>query len=136
MIAFDVVGRPEPKGSMRAFVRGGRAVVTSDNPRLKAWQTTVTHAAAAGRVHVEFVDEPVAIQLGFRLPRPKALPKRRDTPHTSRPDIDKLTRAVLDALTGEIWADDSQVAYLHVTKRYAQPDEPTGVSVLAFEVEV
>jgi Holliday junction resolvase RusA-like endonuclease len=36
----------------------------------------------------------------------------------SRPDIDKLARAVLDAMTGPIIYDDAQVVRLLVTKCY------------------
>lgn len=38
------------------------------------------------------------------------------TPATRPPDLDKLTRAVLDALTGIVWVDDRQVVALHSTK--------------------
>jgi Holliday junction resolvase RusA-like endonuclease len=36
-------------------------------------------------------------------------------------DIDKLSRAVLDTLSGVIIADDSQVVRLYVTKLYGIP---------------
>ena len=35
-----------------------------------------------------------------------------------RPDIDKLARAVLDALTGIVWVDDDQVVELVCRKRW------------------
>jgi crossover junction endodeoxyribonuclease RusA len=126
-VTIEARGVPEPKGSMRAFVRNGRAIVTSDNPRLKQWQQRVR--ADAGAVCRDVLGVAVAVELRFRLPRPKALPKTRATPHTTRPDIDKLTRAVLDALTGVAWGDDSQVASLHATKRYAALHEVPGVSI-------
>ncbi len=37
-------------------------------------------------------------------------------------DIDNLAKAVLDALNGICWQDDSQISELHVTKNLA--DEP------------
>lgn len=135
MITFDAQGEPQPKGSMRAFVIAGRARLTSDNPKLKAWQKTV---ASTAWQHVPLAEAPprhcpltgpVCVGLTFRLPRPKALPKTRETPHVTRPDVDKLARGVLDALTGVIWVDDSQVAELTCAKRYAALGEPSGVSV-------
>jgi crossover junction endodeoxyribonuclease RusA len=129
-VTFAVVGTPEPKGSMRAFVRGGRAVLTSDNPNLKRWQRTVmTEAMRVSTAATQILSGSVAVELTFRLPRPKALPKRRETPHVKRPDVDKLARGVLDALTGVVWADDSQVAALRATKRYAGLNEPPGAVV-------
>jgi len=38
--------------------------------------------------------------------------------HVGKPDIDKLCRAVLDALTGIAYADDSQVVALDASKVY------------------
>jgi crossover junction endodeoxyribonuclease RusA len=130
-VTFAVVGTPEPKGSMRAFVRGGRAVLTSDNPDLKRWQAAVRASAQRAMTMAGGCHSTVAasVTLDFRLPRPKALPKRRETPHVKRPDVDKLARGVLDALTGVVWADDSQVAALRATKRYAGLNEPPGAVV-------
>jgi Holliday junction resolvase RusA-like endonuclease len=40
-------------------------------------------------------------------------------------DTDKIGRALLDAMTGFLWNDDSQVASLETHKRYAQlGDQP------------
>lgn len=54
--------------------------------------------------------------------RPRTL-RRKDfgAPKTTRPDLDNLTKSVLDALTesGLAFADDSQVAALEMSKRYA-----------------
>jgi crossover junction endodeoxyribonuclease RusA len=63
------------------------------------------------------------------MPRPKSLPKRV-THMTKKPDIDKLIRAVLDALKGVAWCDDSQVVSVYASKRYGQP----GCKVEIFEV--
>jgi Holliday junction resolvase RusA-like endonuclease len=47
-----------------------------------------------------------------------------------KPDIDKLTRAILDGLTdGGLLADDARVVELHITKRYPTPGDPTGVGI-------
>ena len=45
--------------------------------------------------------------------------------HCSKPDGDNVAKAVLDAMTGEAWADDSQVCELIVSKmRCGAGDEP------------
>jgi Holliday junction resolvase RusA-like endonuclease len=43
------------------------------------------------------------------------------------PDLDKLIRAILDALTGVVWRDDGQVVDIVASKVYA--DTP-GVDVV------
>jgi hypothetical protein len=47
LIMFEVLGRPEPAGSKRAFPnpRTGRMIVTDANPRAKPWQACVAAAA-------------------------------------------------------------------------------------------
>ena len=133
MTRFHVLGTPEPQGSARAFVEKGRAVVTSANPKMKRWRDRIaTEAQAAG---VEFIEQgPVVVRAEFRMPRPKSAPKRAVVPVT-RPDVDKLGRACLDALTGICYRDDSQVVTLSLTKVYAEIGEPSGawIDVAALE---
>ena len=123
-VTFTVYGIPVPQGSMKAFIPKGwkRAVITSDNMRTKPWKTEVTGAArdAIGRGPlVRPIEGPVAIDIEFYLPRPKAAPKRITYPG-KKPDLDKLVRAILDALTNAgVWKDDSQVVAVIATKSFA-----------------
>ena len=126
-ITFRVASVPVPKGSMRAFVRGHRAILTSDNRSLKGWEALVRHQAQQ-HVHA-LAPGPMAITLAFALPRTKSLPKRSERPHLTKPDLDKLARAVLDALTGVAFNDDAQVTQLACKKRYALEGEQPGVLV-------
>lgn len=129
MITFSVVGHAQPQGSMKAFNVPGKRypVVTSDNPSLKDWRQLVAFAAqrhAAGGP----LRGGVVVLLTFSLQRPKSLPKRVRQ-HLKKPDIDKLARAVLDALTGILFVDDSEVVRLMVTKQYAAPQQAPGVLI-------
>lgn len=116
-VRFFVNGKPEPQGSSRAFVVGGKPVITSANRNLKDWRTIVQLTAAQ---HAQMFDGPVEVILHFYLPRPISLPKKV-TRHTKRPDVDKLARSVLDSLTGVMFKDDSQVVALEAYKDYADP---------------
>lgn len=124
---FRVASLPVPKGSMKAWVRGKHAVLTSDNKGLKGWEAIV-RAQAQAHVHALELG-PVAISLAFALGRTKSLPKRFERPHLTKPDLDKLARAVLDALTGVAFNDDAQVTRLDCVKRYALEGEQPGVLV-------
>jgi Holliday junction resolvase RusA-like endonuclease len=125
---FDVAGLPIPQGSMRAFARrgGGRPIVTGDNPRTKPWKAAVTAAAAEARQWI--CAGPVVVEIDFRLPRPKSHYGRRGTVlpsapsyPTTKPDVDKLERAILDALTeARVWHDDSQVVALSAIKLWSE----------------
>lgn len=129
-ILFTALGKPEPQGSSRAFMpRGARyPVVTSDNPKLKGWRRTVAQAARLAH-RGQPLDGPVRVIAAFYLPRPKAL--RLDRSHVTRPDADKLGRAIGDALSGIVYRDDGQVTQFKVTKQYAAAGEsPRAVIVV------
>jgi crossover junction endodeoxyribonuclease RusA len=127
---FFAEGTPRPQGSKRAFLRGGRIVLVEANPELKAWRETVALAAKmqihADLVHPSF-DEPVGVQLLFVMPKPKTV--QRVLPSVA-PDLDKLCRAVFDALTdAQVWVDDSLACKLTASKVYASGAALPGVYV-------
>jgi len=76
---------------------------------------------------------PYAVRLVLLFPRPKRMVwKKRPMPrevHASKPDVENVGKAVLDALTGIIWVDDSQVCDLRIQKFYASGSEKAGVLV-------
>jgi hypothetical protein len=47
--------------------------------------------------------------------------------HATKPDVENLAKALLDALTGILWVDDGQVAELVLRKKVAAGGESTGV---------
>lgn len=131
---FFAAGLPAPKGSTQAFIRGGRAVTTHDNAKTKPWQAVIAYAAR--QAGVTPLDGPVSMQLIFCLPRPRGhfgkrglLPSAPARP-TVKPDLDKLERSCLDALTGIGFADDAQVVDLLTAKHYCAPELPAGVLVI------
>lgn len=136
-IAFAVRGIPVPQGSKRAYVVNGKPILTEEaGPRHKTWRSDIK-----ARAEQEWFAAPTEgaclVRLIFRFPRPLShfgTGKNRDVlkatapvDHTQKPDIDKLTRAVLDALTGIIWKDDDQVCQLVVTKEWCGVDDRPGL---------
>ncbi|KKN74377.1 hypothetical protein LCGC14_0391780 [marine sediment metagenome] len=130
-VQFQVDGKPVPQGSMRAFLVKGRPVITSSNPNLKEWRNIVAFQAQ-GASDGRPLEGPVGVTAAFRLPRPKSRPKKDRYPDR-RPDLDKLVRALLDGMTGPVFADDSQVCMIEVRKSYAL-DESAGVVVRVWEL--
>lgn len=138
-IRFTVNGIPQPKGSTRAFMRPGARfpIVTSDNPKVKAWQKVVGLGAAMARgAGVPPLQGPVELVVEFYLARPKYLAKRATPQHLTRPDVDKLTRAVGDALTGICWEDDGQVVRLVASKAYAEQGDQPRATITVRPVEL
>ena len=118
-VSFEVVGIAQPKGSTKAFMpKGARfPIVTSDNPRVKDWQHAIAAQAQTVGAGALFAGG-VTLAVAFFLPRPVSLP-RRVVAHVRRPDLDKLIRAVSDALIGILYHDDSQVCEIRASKQYA-----------------
>jgi crossover junction endodeoxyribonuclease RusA len=116
-LSFQVFGDPVAQGSKRAFVVKNRAVVVDDNKApLKSWRTAVTDVARAELNGATPELGPVRITLMFFLRRPQR--PKADVPIT-KPDIDKLARAVLDGMTDAgVIRDDAQVTTLTARKRY------------------
>jgi crossover junction endodeoxyribonuclease RusA len=122
---FTVYCHPEPQGSSKAFIIAGKARITSNNGKLKPYRQTVT-CSVLDELNRQRIDTPVApkhepVWLGLRFifQRPPSAPKRRRLPAV-KPDLDKLVRATLDALTGVLYLDDAQVCRLSVAKEYGE----------------
>lgn len=126
-MAFTVYVKPQPQGSAKAFVRGGHAVITSDNKKLTPFRNEVTAVVlkacrdAGCQIPLAGKHEPVAIKLAFYFEKPPSVPKRR-VGMVFKPDADKLVRSVFDSLTGVLFADDAQVIELAARKAYGTPE--------------
>jgi Holliday junction resolvase RusA-like endonuclease len=126
---FFVSGEPKPQGSMRAITVSGRARVFHDSSKsLKSWRKKISERASEELDGNFGYDEPVGVWLEFLLSRPKTV--GRDLPET-KPDLDKLVRAVLDALESSgMIANDSRVVQIFSSKVYAERDESPGVRIM------
>lgn len=114
-----VEGKPQPKGSMRGFVHKGRAVLTTANKGLKPWTTRVVKELKKSI----WLDEPYPYAVRVSIYASFVPPKSRssDEPMIQKPDIDKVARAVLDAIVeAGVICDDKQVVFLMVSKRYSE----------------
>lgn len=126
VIECFVPGKPAPQGSKR-YVGNGTSIESSK--RVKPWRADIREHLLA-RWDGPPLDGPVIVRLEFVMPRPASTPKRSTPPAVKRPDLDKLTRAVLDAIgSAGVWGDDSQVVTLRAHKRIAAAGEATGVMI-------
>lgn len=136
LVRLDVAGLPAPQGSKSLIVQGGHTRMLEGSSatgrvRLENWRANVAAeaqrwVAAGGRPTAG----PLAVELTFRLPRLATMPVRSYKWKTTKPDFDKLTRAVCDALTGLVWHDDAQVCLGVTVKRYAEADETPGCAIV------
>jgi Holliday junction resolvase RusA-like endonuclease len=135
---------PPTQGSKR--VRG-RAVVDAHQKQLELWRWIL--AKEVRRVHVgPPAAKPMAVALAVELtfPRPKGhfgtgrragrlKPSAPERPIV-KPDLLKVVRGVEDALTGIVYADDSQIVAHDLDKTYHPdpcPDHRTAIEVTIFD---
>lgn len=144
-LAIKVYGQPCSQGHKITRTRGSRSwLQESGEARLRPWRALVTAAACESRQGPPF-NGPVVVQIVFTLKRPQGLPQRRRRPDgtlrhyralpAKRPDLDTLSRAVLDALSDAgVWRDDSQVVELHTAKVYV--GDPNALDAPGARIEV
>jgi Holliday junction resolvase RusA-like endonuclease len=123
-IPGDPVAQPRPKVS----TRGGfaRAYVDAKHP-IHAFKQAVrlAYVNAGG----EILKGPVCVNIDCWFARPKGHSKKRSEqpePKVTKPDSDNLAKAILDALNGIAYEDDSQVYSLEVQKWYVGVGETVG----------
>jgi crossover junction endodeoxyribonuclease RusA len=96
-------------------------VVHDSDGKVPAWQEKVKSAAQTAMFGLEPMRGPVMVAMTFTLPRPPSVPEKKRPYPCVAPDLDKLARAVGDALTGVVYVDDSLIVNLHLYKRYGTP---------------
>lgn len=123
---FRVYGKPTQQGSKIPAVssKGKKYVREQAGQRLKDWRTDVKEAALTARGEQPTITGPVKLQVTFFMPRPASVkPAQRPLP-TVAPDLDKLIRAVGDALKAAgVYKDDCLIVGIQASKVYASDDK-------------
>ncbi|MDP0498703.1 MAG: RusA family crossover junction endodeoxyribonuclease [Verrucomicrobiota bacterium JB022] len=140
-ITFEVLGEPKGQPRQKYFAvrtaRGTQARAVTP-PTANDWKTAVKVAV---RPHLPAIPilGPVRLTAVYRFARPKVhynksgLSKkgRESYWHTGKPDRDNIEKATLDALSDAgLWHDDAQVCDGSISKRYANPGELPGATIV------
>lgn len=123
-VEVDVAVEPVPQGSVDVY--NGRVVQPK---KVKDYRRVVASAIRA--LGAEQFTGPCRVELGFVMTRPQAhygkgrnshiIKESSPVSHTYRPDLDKLVRCVLDAITDSgLWNDDAQVVHITASKSYGE----------------
>lgn len=141
-LAFDVIGTPAPQGSKRHV---GNCVMVESSKAVKPWRQDVAAAARAAASEQDWqAPRHVVVAAVFRFHRPSghfgtgrnANRIRAGAPrlHTQKPDLDKLLRATLDALTTSgVIRDDANVHAIHAQKTWCTPGQASGAHIAITE---
>jgi len=144
MIKFTVYGKPAPMGSKKAFVRGGRAILTDDNiAKRKNWANAVSAAAAMAMHGRTLLSVPITLHVAFFFSRPKChfgtgknasvLKSSAPKLHSQTPDLDKLIRCLADALTGIVYRDDALIHTVLASRLWTTTQERCDVEIQFLE---
>jgi len=125
-------GHPATQGSKKAFIRGKKVVLVEMDAKLPGWRAAVTKAAkAAAGPRWKPWDGPVTVRGVINLPRPRTS-KFQDLP-AGPPDLDKLQRAIGDALTkSKVITDDARIVHWDIRKAWA--DDKPGAALTITQV--
>lgn len=134
-ITFDIIGVPEALARPRAVRRGPHIGIYQPKA---TWQGIVSlRAQEVSRQNGNLCFHgPVSLMAHFRMKRPVGLPKTKEVPHLSRPDLDNAIKSLLDGLVPALIVDDKRVVRLVAYKRYALRDEAPGCQVELVELSV
>lgn len=128
VVEFFVPGVPVPQGSKTQGMRGGEPVMWEANKKTMSWRRKVQWHAVRYRDSFP-ADEPVEMTCKFFFERPKTVKR----PHfIVKPDLDKLTRAIGDALSSaKVYGDDKQIVCFGAGhgKYYADGGQKPGVLI-------
>lgn len=120
-VTFTVPGKPFAKQRPRA-TRQGRVYTPSE---------TVSFERQVGQIARPHFPEPftgpVRLTISAVFAPPASWSKRKTEahlhrPHTQRPDVDNIGKAIADALNRIAWADDAQVADIRIRKGWGLTD--------------
>jgi Holliday junction resolvase RusA-like endonuclease len=121
-IRVFIEGKPVAQDRPRVTVMGGKPRLY-DPKECKAWKRDIAMITRSEmnrtrkRPFLRIVSLKVA--LVFHLEKPQSALKSRKHPIV-KPDIDNLSKAILDGLNGIAYHDDSQIVELNVKKRYSK----------------
>jgi Holliday junction resolvase RusA-like endonuclease len=133
IIAITAYGRCEPAGSKKAFQRPGARFpqIVDANPRAAGWKSQIARASAE-QYDGALLEGALSVTLRFFQARPLShmgsgrnagvLKDSAPARPIVAPDVDKLSRAVLDGLQGQLYRNDSQVVSKLADKLYGTPE--------------
>lgn len=133
IVTFAVDGRPVPKGRPRVTRHGAYT------PKSTQIFESAIRAAWLECGEKPFEDgEALDVMVNAYFPIPSGTPKSKSgklhlAPYLKREDIDNIIKAVLDALNGYAYKDDSAVYSVYGRKIYTMEEPFTAVTIRSVE---
>lgn len=117
---------PQPQSRPR-FTARGRYVHAYENKKITMYKRMVAATYQSYFGAVKPTEKAIAVDVVFYRPIQKSLSKREHARRVNgehlpvvKPDVDNYVKAVLDALNGVAFQDDSQIIKLKAQKLYSE----------------
>lgn len=122
-MTFTVMETPIGKGRPRVTRFG-----TYTPPKTREYEAKIRKAYLDAGLPVRATEDskiPLMLSARFVFPIPKSVSKKKriemiDKHHVNRPDTDNCLKAILDALNGVAFPDDSAVSLIYGEKKYGE----------------
>ncbi len=115
---FTILMSPVAKARARTVIKGGRVMTFTPSKTVRAENMIRTEITKSNVFYPAGI--PLLMTVIFVVEKPKSANKKRLYPVT-RPDLDNLTKTVLDGCNKYLYADDSQIVSLYTSKEYGSP---------------
>ena len=137
---FEVKCNPVGKGRPR-FARHKNFVKVYTPQKTAEFENIVRNQATILFKNQPLFETPIQVNLIAYFPIPKSFNKRQKQQAlnneifpTKKPDIDNVAKAVLDALNGVIYKDDSLIVSTHISKLYEDAENNSKILVEICEI--
>ena len=121
-----VYGNPIAQPRVKVARRSKFSTVYTPQKKIGPYKDRIK--AAFGAKPLDMIDKgkPIAVRLEFVFELPKSRKKTYGAPHTQKPDVDNLCKAVFDALNELAWHDDCQIVDLKIIAKRWQSKRDDG----------
>lgn len=130
VVPGEAVPKARPRHARIKSKRGGDRVVTYTPKATETWEAYVRWFAFQAMNGRGLISGPLHVDIHAHYRIPESWPRwKREAAeaghvgHTKRPDKDNVAKAILDAINGVVYADDSQVVSSTEAKLFT-PDDP------------
>ena len=135
-IRIDVLGDPV-SAAVRIVHFGGHPSVRK-MPAAEAWERSIAIAALEAMDGRPQMTGPVMVEALCLFRMPISMHRKRTPtpsgPKTTKPDVDKVARCILDSLEGVVYGHDAQVAELRILKLWAPQGKPGMAEIVVSEI--
>ena len=135
-LTFHIIPTPKGRPKFNAYTKRAYTPVKSRTYEESIRKLALQQLGVDGDYPIHEKGVPLAIDIDFLCPRPKASMRKKDPEgllwNPKGYDVDNLTKSILDALNGVLWDDDRQIVQLRTRKMLHEKDKSHRVCLFVY----